>query len=368
MLGVRHMEFDPVKTARTIIQIFSQIQTIGDSVLSEDLAKSKPYNHEKPDGSYDEKNLYFNRANVAGIPLLNMGVTGLSKIYYWKLLNQITAYEKSKFKLNKGMVSANLGVSDLAEGDIDGGIAHLLWASYEDRYWIKASYTYDAFQMKLYTQFANGETRDGSSQFGGPAPHVLLETAVQAYNMLASAKFTKNSIFGELKDNDEHRAILEGALWTIARNLPILEEEHRTIFDKGQNNIYTRLRLFNGLVDLCRFIELRIRHHENPPREVKMLGQLFDYTFGNKSLTWFNNDVKRNIRSPQTGTEFDDFLKNCHGLGFPSSNILQLWGTRNYSVHVCDPKTPYLFSNFARIFNDIIAAYIFYLQHKGVIK
>ena len=265
------------------------------------------------------------------------------------------------------MVSANLGVSDLAEGDIDGGIAHLLWAGYEDRAWIKGSYACDAFQMKLYTQFANGELRGGSSQFGGPAPHVMLEIAIRAYNTLTSAKLTKDSIFGELKDSDEHRAILEGALWTIARNIPILEEERSTIFEKNQNNIYTRLRLFNGLVDLCRFIELRIRHHEKPPKEVKMLGQLFNHTFGKKSLKWFDKDVLGNIKMPQTGAEFDNFVKNCHGLGFPASSILQLWGTRNYSVHVCDPETPYLFSSFVRVFNDIIAAYVFYLQYKGVI-
>ena len=303
-----------------------------------------------------------------GIPLLDLGLTGISKIYYWKLLNQIISFEKTHFKLNKGMVSANLGVSDLAEGDIDGGIAHLLWAGYEDRAWITGSYTCDSFNMKLYTQFANGETRGGASQFGGLAPHVILENAVKAYNTITKASFTKDNIFEELKDTDEHRAILEGALWTISRNLPILEEERATIFDKNLNNIYTRLRLFNGLVDLCRFIELRIKHHENPPKKVKMLGQLFEHTFGKKGLTWFDKDVLSNINYPQTGAEFDDFLKKCHGLSFPASNILQLWGTRNYSVHVCDPETPYLFSNFTKIFNDIIAAYIFYLQYKCVIK
>jgi hypothetical protein len=362
------MNFDPVERAKQFLSMYHEVQSIGNTALNEDLGIAKPYNHEKPAEAYGEKNTYFNRANFVGMPLLNVGMTGISKIYYWQLLNQITSFEKSNFKVNKGMVSANLGVSDLAEGDIDGGIAHLLWAGYEDRAWIKGSYACDAFQMKLYTQFANGGTRGGSSQFGGPAPHILLENAVQAYNTLATTKFTRDNIFEELKDSDEHRAILEGALWTIARNLPILEEEYRTIFDKKQNNIYTRLRLFNGLVDLCRFIELRIRHYENPPKEVKMLGQLFNHTFGKKGLTWFEEDVLKNIDSPQTGVEFDDFLKKCHGIVFPASSILQLWGTRNYSVHVCDPETPYLFRNFSRVFNDIVAAYVFYLQNKGAIK
>lgn len=362
------MGFDPVERAKRFLEMYGEMQAIGNALLEGDITKYKPYNHEKPDGSYDEKNAYFNQANFVGMPLLNVGMTGISKIYYWKLLNQISMFEKSNFKVNKGMVSANLGVSDLAEGDIDGGIAHLLWAGYEDRAWVQGPYACDIFQRKLYTQFANGETRGGSSQFGGPAPHVMLETAIQAYNTIASTKFTKDNIFGELKDSDEHRAILEGALWTIARNLPILEEEYVTIFDKKQNNIYTRLRLFNGLVDLCRFIELRIKHYEKPPKDVKMLGQLMNHTFGKKALAWFDKDVLGNIESPQTGKDFDDFLKKCHRLGFPAASILQLWGTRNYSVHVCDPETPYLFSNFTKVFNDIIATYVFHLQYKGVIK
>ena len=362
------MKFNPEERAKQFLAMYGEMQAIGNSVLAEDLGKAKPYNHEKPDGLYDQKNAYFNRANAVAMPSLNVGMTGVSKIYYWKLLSGIKEFEKSNFKVNKGMVSANLGVSDLAEGDIDGGIAHLLWAGYEDRAWIKGSYAYDAFQMGLYKQFANGETRGGLSQFGGPAPHVMLETAVQAFNSIASTKFTKDYIFDELKDSDEHRAILEGSLWTMARNLPILNEEYATIFDKKQNNIYTRLRLFNGLVDLCRFIEMRIRHYEKPPKDVSMLGRLMKHTFGKKGIVWFDKEVLRNIELPQTGKEFDDFLIKCHGLSFPAASILQLWGTRNYSVHVCDPDTPYLFSNFNKVFNDIVAAYVFYLQYKGVIK
>lgn len=88
---------------------------------------------------------------------------------------------------------------------------------------------------------------------------------------------------------------MEGALWTIARNLPILKEEDGTIFKQGNNNIYTRLRLFNGLVDLCRFIELRIRQHEKPPKKVKTLGNLFHQVFGNKHLSWFEQDVVKKL-------------------------------------------------------------------------
>jgi hypothetical protein len=361
------MEASPKEISDTCLRLFDQTRSAGHHLLDEDLKKSKPYDHEKPSGKYDDKNSYFNRANAVGYPLLQKGITGLSKIYYWELLKQITAFEKPDFKLNKGMVCANFGVSDLAEGDIDGGIAHLLWAGYEDRAWVSVSYAYDIFQMKLYTQFANGEQRSGLSQFGGLAPHIMLENAVKEYNDACSAKLKKDYIFNELKGSDEHRAILEGSLWTIARNLPLLTEENRTIFPPNTHNIYTRLRLFNGLVDLCRFIELRIRHHEKPPKNVRTLGDLLNHIFKGKSLSWFDKDVKSNIKTPQTGADFDDFVKSCLKLGFKARSILLLWGTRNYSVHVCDPETPYVFNNFEKIFNAIVGAYTFYLQFKGIV-
>lgn len=362
------MTFDPVEMVNKCLHVFQQVREVGHHLLDEDLKNAGPYNHEKPVGEYADKNSYFNRANLVGYPFLNKGVTGLSKIYYWELFKQIVSFEKPNNKpLNKGMVCGNLGVSDLAEGDIDGGIAHLLWAGYEDRAWVSVSYAYDVFQMKLYTQFAHGEQRGGMSQFGGQAPHVMLENAINEYNNLCSTNLKKDDIFKELRDSDEHRAILEGALWTIARNHPLLNEESGTIFPQGKHNIYTRLRLFNGLVDLCRFIELRMRHHEKSPKNIKTLGDLLQHIFEKKSLSWFDRDVKNNLGHPQTGQEFDDFVEQSLKFGFPTRNILLLWGTRNYAVHICDPETPYFFNNFEEVFRAIVAAYPFYLQFKGII-
>ena len=43
------MEFDPVERAKHFLETYNQIQVIGDALLIEDIGKSKPYNHEKPD-------------------------------------------------------------------------------------------------------------------------------------------------------------------------------------------------------------------------------------------------------------------------------------------------------------------------------
>ena len=355
---------DPL--AKQCIEAYGRAVEIGMGMLLDDLKNANTYNHNSPAGKYEDKNVYFNRANIVGYPFLVRKITCLSKDYYWKMFNIITDFEKSKkILLNKGMVCANLGVSDLAEGDIDGGIAHLLWAGYEDRGWSKTSYIHNIFQSPLYTQFAEGRQRKGTSQFGGPAPHVLLETAISDFNTTFKTSLTKDKVFHELKDNDEHRAVLEGALWTLARNLPLLDEETAKIFNSKKHNIYTRLRLFNGLVDLCRFIELRMRYHEKPPNKVRTLGQLIRYIFNNES--WFKKEVERNYKKPQTAQEFDGFVKATIQLRAPANNVLLLWVTRNYSVHISDVETPYFFDNFVEVFQSIVGFYLFYLRFRKIL-
>ena len=355
---------DPL--AEQCTRAYGRAVKIGMTILVNDLKIANPYNHNSPTGKYEDKNVYFNRANIVGYPFLAKNLTCLSKDYYWKMLNAITHFEKSqKIPLNKGMVCANFGVSELAEGDIDGGIAHLLWAGYEDRGWTKISYVHNIFQSPLYTQFAEGKQRNGTSQFGGPAPHVMLERAISDFNTTFKTSLTKDDVFHELANNDEHRAILEGALWTLARNLPILDEETAKIFQSKKHNIYTRLRLFNGLVDLCRFIELRMRYHEKPPKKVRTLGQLIQYIFSNE--TWFKKEVEPNYKKPQTAQEFNDFLKVTLQLSVPANDVLLLWVTRNYSVHICDVETPYFFDNFDKVFQSIVGSYLFYLRFRKIL-
>lgn len=333
---------------------------MGRDMLAEDLKTARKYDHDSPVGNYGEKNEYFDRTNFIGYPFLTKNLTGLSKDYYWQIFNQIIAFEKSQnMALNKGMVCANWGISDLAEGDIDGGIAHLLWAGYEDRGWSKASYARDIFNSPLYKQFAEGSHRGGKSQFGGQAPYILLEDAIQEYNKLFGTHWARDDIFKSLTDNDEHRSIFDGALWTLIRNLLIYKEENPIIFKKDNHNIYTRLRLFNGLIDLCRFIELRMRYHEKPPPKVRTLGNLICYIFGKEA--WFGKEVKPTYSEPQTALEFNNLVKQILKLKPPAKYVLLLWTTRNYSVHVCDADIPDFFENIEEIFRSILGSFLLYL-------
>jgi hypothetical protein len=349
---------------------------LGSLDLEMDLMNSKPYDHDNPKGNYNDKNAYFDRTNNLGISFLRLGATGFSKMYYWRMLNTINNHEKQYQKpLNKGIVCGNLGVSALAEGDIDGGITYLIWAAHEDRGWVKGDPTKNSFALPLYVQFAEGTNREGRSQFGRPAPWVMLKTAIKKYNADYNENVNVAAIFEELEGSPEHRAILEGSLWTIHRNLCLLREENERKIYRDENNIFTRLRLFDGVIGLCRFIELRMRYHESVLKILdtktlknvltKPLGNLLNALFRNEP--WYQTDVKSKIRKPQTPRSFNNFVKkemtqpNSH-----ARSILLLLVIRNYSAHICDPDTPFFFEKFEDIFNEIIAAYVYYLKFRNI--
>src|SRR4051812_5669196 len=104
----------------------------GLALLQEDLESHDPYDPiNKP---YSEKNVYFDRTNQHGGWLLTSGIYWAADIYYRRMLDKIPEYEKSTTKyFNKGIVYANLGITQIAQGKFDAGIAHLLTAEWEDR-------------------------------------------------------------------------------------------------------------------------------------------------------------------------------------------------------------------------------------------
>ena len=331
---------------------------VGINWLQEDLQKSEPYIHDKPKGDYAEKNEYFNRANVIGFPLLKLGITGLSKMYYWHLLNQINEFEKISIKsFNKGMVCANLGVSSLAEGDFDGGIAYLLWAGQEDRGW-SGDAIQNVFSNPLYGQFADGTHRNGKSQFGSLAPWKMIRQTIKKFNTDFYSNLTLEQVFKEMESSPEHRSLFEGSIWVIHRNLKLLREENERSIYTSKNNLYTRLRLYDGFISLCRFIELRMRYYNNISGP---LGKLLEHSF--KKEKWFKREVQPYKKECKNSYEFNrkisDILNNYTR---PSKNILLLWVLRNYATHLCDPETPNFFMQIENIFDEVIIAYFFYLD------
>jgi len=361
--------------ASDAINAHNKAVNLGLLELEPDIQNAKPYDHDHPSGKYEEKNLYFNRANSIGISFLRQNATGFSKMYYWIMLNAINTHEKkAKKPLNKGMVCGNLGASSLAEGDIDGGIAYLAWAMREDRYWVSGNPENSIFASPLYVQFAEGTHRGGASQFGRDSPWVMLKKALNNYSNAYKTSVDISSIFKELENSPEHRALFEGALWTVHRNSCILNEEKERKIYENENNIFTRLRLFDGIITLCRFVELRMRHHEPnlkilSPSDLNeamegTLGRLLGKIFG---ANWFKTEVSKPPRFTKSKA-FDAFLKRKLTTKVSNTrNLLLLLVIRNYSVHLCDPNVPFFFENIEQIFDEIIFAYVYYLEFRKLI-
>jgi len=268
------------------------------------------------------------------------------------------------------MVCGNLGVSSLAEGDIDGGIAYLLWAEEEDRFWTKDPER-KIFKNRLYEQYARGEGRDGISQFGILAPWVQIEAIIKQYNESFSASATDNvktsDFLIELEVSTEHRSLFEGSIWVIHRNLALLREENRRRIYTDKNNVYTKLRLLDGIISFCRFIELRMKAHR---RIEGTLGTVLNEVFN--AEPWFQSISEicslRLDNSPTTPEEFDRCMKFAlEDLTGHEKSVYILWIFRNYSAHVCDPKTPYLFQNFGKVFAEIVFAFIYYLKKERLV-
>jgi len=154
--------------------------------------------------------------------------------------------------------------------------------------------------------------------------------------------------------------LLEGSLWVVHRNLVLLKEEKDRGIYLNRNNIYTRLRLFDGVISLCRFIELRMRYYE---KTSGTLGKLLSAIFGKE--TWFKNEVNPRNKSPQTPKDFDDLMREAlEKCNRPKKNVLILWTLRNYATHICDPDTPFFFENLENVFDEIVAVYVYYLKYK----
>lgn len=331
--------------------------------LKQDMDVAEPYKHDTPNGNYNKKNVYFSRVNSIGMPFLERGITGISKMYYWHMLNAINGYEKEHNKpLNKGMVCANLGVSSLAEGDFDGGIAYLLWAGREDRGW-SGDPTKNIFTSLLYTQFAEATHRQGRSQFGEQAPWIMMKRAIDKFNIEFKDNVNLKEVWKELEGFPEHRALLEGSLWVIHRNLVLLKEEKERGIYSNKNNLYTRLRLFDGIIGLCRFVELRMKYYE---KIQGTLGDLLDAIFRNE--TWYKKDVSPKSKCPQKPEDFDDFMReSLEKVNRPGKNVRILWTLRNYATHICDPEAPFFFEHYKDVFDEIVITYIYYLKHKKLI-
>ncbi|MBA3874480.1 MAG: hypothetical protein H0X30_35570 [Anaerolineae bacterium] len=201
----------------------------GLALLQEDLESHDSYDPiNKP---YSEKNVYFDRTNQYGGWLLTSGIHWAADIYYRRMLDKILEYEKSTSKyFNKGIAYANLGITQIAQGKFDAGIAHLLTAELEDRdvanpkEFILDSILWKQFENTVFMYFISYGNKNGIN-------------------------FAVDNLFLEklFKDIDgEDRIYLQGTILALLDNIEL---------NRLAPNNFTYGRLYSMLKDLCLLIE-----------------------------------------------------------------------------------------------------------------
>lgn len=230
-----------VKTAHDIQNDLFFLIRNGVGLVVEDMKKAPRFDPDNPP-EYDKKNEYFNNANnVCQVSLLKLRLYDLCEGYYATLLREIRKYETNNdTNFNKGMVYANLGVSQAAQGKIDEGFSNILKAHMEDEPYHRTDSSRSIFNLELYSQFEDGvEGREGTKDY--ILKHSQLYQTEVA-KTIDKAFLTK--LIASL-DTDSHLLFIS-VVEKIRRNLEIL---------KDKDNRFTRLQMFLCLQHLCLAIE-----------------------------------------------------------------------------------------------------------------
>ncbi len=314
----------------------------GISMLQKDMKNYPAFDKTKP---YREKNLYFNRANNMGIPLIHSGSYDSAEKYYSRMLETIRQFETQHSKIfNKGMVYANLGVSQIGSDKTDRGFANLLKAFEEDKPFHGTAYEKAIFQSPLFKQFESGivdYVKDKAQLFASEESVTIDKSIV---NILLSSLDTDN------------RFLFTATIWNIRRNHEIL---------RNNDNTFTRGRLFSGIKDLCLFVEDKMRRKIKPSKKT-MLKTLLDMVFSSESWKPVL-DSNWSLASAEDIVDFESNLRKIFVIvEIRARRFLLLGAVRNFSGHIFDVKSSYFFTRFDDIFQNILGT-IFYLMSQGKI-
>jgi len=343
-----------LKSARDIYNDLDFIIRNGIEILESDMKKAPRFDPDnKPE--YDKKNEYFNNANyVCQVSLWKLGLYDLSERYYEAMLRDIRQYEiTNKTNFNKGMVYANLGVAQAAQGKIDEGFASILKAHMEDEPYHTTDSSKTVFNLELYQQF-----EDCKAGFKGVKDYILEHS--QLYQREDSKIIDKAYLSGLTAslDADIH-LLFVSVVEKIRRNFIALTDK---------DNRFTRLQLFLCLQDLCLSIENAIKTKNHLSGTLKpLLDVLFSTSSGRQRLPWkpiFDNNYQ--LTSANT-TQLENNLKSIIAITDNVARRLLIFClVRNFSSHNLDVGNNYVFSNIEMIFDNILSSILF-LHEKGCI-
>ena len=322
----------------------------GVGLLLEDMKNATRFDPTNPP-DYHVKNEYFNNANnICGISLWRLGLYDLCEKYYSQLLEEIRKYENDKdTNFNKGMVYANLGVSQVVQNKIDEGFSNILKAHIEDEPHHRTDPSKSVFSLKLYSQVENGvDGKEGTKDF------------ILKHSQLYQTEETKpidlallTNLVASL-DTDSH-ILLVSVVEKIRRNF-------ETFADK--DNRFTRLHILLNFQDLCLAIENALKVKNNISGELK---SLLDNLFSTRRLgarpRWkqiFDNYYTQFCRA----TSITELRTNLNGITDTITNskarrLMIFCLIRNFSAHNLDVGDDIVFQNKELIFDNLISSILF---------
>jgi hypothetical protein len=279
------------------------------------------------------------------------------------MLDTITQYEQENNKhFNKGIAYANLGIAQIANGNLDEGIHHLLLADKDDAPF--RVNPHGVLESILWKQFENR--------------HIIARLMLLTTNSDASLhlRVDKAFILGFLGRMElPERLLLETTIWTIYRNLD---------FNRVNSNDYTRGRLHSGLKDICLLTETLLRKKQIadgivPVNSLIMLGDRRGRPPGLLSNALSGHGIGYSANMLPTGANsLVEFLNNLEHIlnASPSPEVRRIYClhlVRNFTGHHFDVSSQVLSATGKEFFDlyevtlsNILAA-VLYLAHEALI-
>jgi hypothetical protein len=321
----------------------------GRQTLRKDMRNALPFCPQNPFPNYDDKNKYFERANeLCHHSYWNEGLYDLCERYYQTRVAEIRAFEKDHtVNFNKGMVYANLGVSQVAQHKIDEGFANILKAHMEDEPYHKTDSSKSVFRLSLYTQFEKESVR------------YLLEHS-KTYEREEATKLDELWLDGLISslETDSHILFI-----SLMEKIKL----HLQALDDKDNN-FSRLQVFLLLQDLCLCIENALKKKNRLTGTLKpALDNLFSKASGRKHTWKTVFDKNYNLTKSDSSSQLEINLRSVVGIqDNQARRLLILSAIRNFSSHNIDVRNSYVFANIKLIFESIISS-LFFLRSQGCV-
>lgn len=310
-----------------------------------------------PSRPYEEKNLYFlDLARMGEELLIRSRNFPAGELFFSVLKNEILEYEKTNHKIfNKGMVYADLGISQIASMKLDPGVAHLLAADEEDRpfvhdpHGILNSPLWRQFERPIIYGFLIGFNNNPNAGLNFQIDEAFLEGFFTSLDL-------QDCLF------------LEATIWSLRDNLSL---------NAMHPNTYTQGRLYSGIKDLCLLTESLLRKHQiaqglfNANQQI-MLGGLLTSALPNKNINYPQQNLAMGANNLQ---DFVNGLENTlnNSISPEIRRIYCLHLIRNFTGHhfdltdtIVSPSGKTFFDMYTASLVNVLSA-ILYLYHAGEI-